>query len=129
MQFLTLSDILLLHQRLIKVTGGGEGIRDLAGLESAIAQPQMTFDEEELYPSLAEKASALMFSLVLNHPFVDGNKRVGFAAAELFLWLNGSELNINIDDAEQVILSLAAGNLERDTLTQWLQHHCTPSTK
>jgi death-on-curing protein len=65
-----------------------------------------------------------MFSLVLNHPFVDGNKRVGYAAAELFLWLNGYELQVDIDTAEEVVLSLAPGNFEREALTAWIQQHC-----
>lgn len=124
MRFLVLPDVILLHKRLLEETGGGLGLRDIAGLESALAQPQMTFSGEDLYPDIAEKASALMFSLVLNHPFVDGNKRVGYAAAELFLWLNGYELQANIDTAEQIVLSLAAGNFERKALAIWIQEHC-----
>lgn len=124
MHFLALADILLLHKRLIEETGGSAGLRDIAALESALAQPQMTFDGEALYPDVTEKASTLMFSLVLNHPFVDGNKRVGFAAAELFLWLNGFELSINVDEAEEIVLSLASGNLERDVLALWIRQHC-----
>lgn len=124
MRFLAISDVMLLHKRLLEETGGGAGLRDIAGLESALAQPQMTFGGEELYPDITEKASALMFSLVLNHPFVDGNKRVGYAAAELFLWLNGYELQVDIDTAEEVVLSLAAGNFERESLTAWIQQHC-----
>ncbi len=123
MRFLALPDVMFLHKRLLEETGGGAGLRDIAGLESALAQPQMTFGGEELYPDITEKASALMFSLLLNHPFVDGNKRVGYAAAELFLWLNGYELQVNIDTAEEVVLSLAAGNVEREALTAWIQAH------
>ena len=115
---------MLLHKHIIARTGGAEGLHDLAGLESAVAQPRMTFGGEELYPTLTDQASALMFSLVLNHPFVDGNKRVGYAAAELFLWLNGYELDTNIDDAEQTVLRLAAGDLERETLQKWIAKHC-----
>jgi death on curing protein len=124
MRFLALPDVMLLHKRLLEETGGGAGLRDIAGLESALAQPKMTFDGEELYPDITEKASALMFSLVLNHPFVDGKKRVGYAAAELFLWLSGYELQVDIDTAEEVVLSLAAGNFEREALTAWIQQHC-----
>ena len=86
-------------------------------------QPQMTFGGQELYPSLAEKAAALGFSLVCNHPFVDGNKRVGHAAMETFLVLNGWELLAGVDEQEQMILRLAAGTLRRDEFTAWVQSH------
>jgi death on curing protein len=80
MRYLALSEVVELHRRLLEATGGAVGIRDLGALESAVAQPKMTVAGSDLYPSLAEKAAALCFSLVANHPFVDGNKRVGHAA-------------------------------------------------
>ena len=83
MRFLSLSEVFDLHRRLIDQTGGAFGVRDLGALESALAQPRMTFSGQDLYPSLAEKAAALCFSLIQNHPFVDGNKRVGHAATEI----------------------------------------------
>ena len=92
----------------------------LVGLESALAQPRMTFGGQELYPSLADKAAALGFSLVCNHPFIDGNKRVGHAAMETFLVLNGWELAAGVDEQEQVILRLAAGSLPREEFTAWV---------
>lgn len=73
MRYLTLGEVLALHQRLIQLTGGAEGIRDIGGLESAIAQPRMTYGGEELYPTVVEKSAALGFSIIKNHPFVDGN--------------------------------------------------------
>ena len=75
MRFLTLKELIELHQRLIERSGGSPGIRDLGLLESALAQPLMTFGGEDLYPTVVEKASALGFSLIKKHPFVDGNKR------------------------------------------------------
>lgn len=75
MRYLTLREILEIYQRVMQQSGGLVGIRDLAGLESAIAQPRMTFGGKELYPTVIEKAAALGFSLIQNHPFVDGNKR------------------------------------------------------
>src|SRR5205823_10345354 len=99
------------------------GVPDLGGLESALAQPQMTFGGQELYPGLAEKAAALGFSLVCNHPFVDGNKRVGHAAMETFLVLNGWELAAGVDEQEQLMLRLAAGGLKREEFTAWVQSH------
>src|SRR5436190_9954800 len=107
-RYLTLEEVLDLHRLALEQSSGLGGVRDLGGLESALAQPQMTFGGQELYPSLAEKAAALGFSLVCNHPFVDGNKRVGHAAMETVLVLNGWELAAGVDEQEQVILRLAA---------------------
>lgn len=89
MRYLTLGEVVELHRRLLATTGGARGIRVLGSLESALAQPKATFDGADLHPTLADKAAALGFALVANHPFVDGNKRVGHAAMEVFLVLNG----------------------------------------
>jgi len=120
-RFLSLAEVLDLYSRVLLVGGGASAIRDLGALESALAQPRATFADEDLYPSLAEKASALGFSLILNHPFVDGNKRIGHAAVEVFLVLNGFELSAGIDDAERVILGVAAGSISRDEFTAWIR--------
>ena len=120
MRYLTLAELLELHRRIIEQSGGADGIRDLGLAESALAQPQMSFGEADLYPTLAEKAAALCFSLVMNHPFVDGNKRIGHAAMETFLILNGFELTADVDESEWVILQLAAGQLEREPFTEWV---------
>jgi death-on-curing protein len=120
MRYLTLNEVLDLHRRTIEQSGGAERVRELGGVESAVAQPQMTFGGEELYPTIESKATALCFSLVMNHPFVDGNKRIGHAAMETFLVLNGCELVANVDDAEKVILMLAAGDLTREELLEWV---------
>ena len=90
-QYLSLSQVLFLHQRLIEQSGGTSGTRDQNALESALAQPKMTFEGKELYLTLAEKAAALCYSLISNHPFVDGNKRIGHAVMEVFLVINGYE--------------------------------------
>jgi death-on-curing protein len=123
MRYLTLKEILELHRRIIQQSGGLTGIREVGMLESALAQPQMTFGGEELYPTIVEKASALSFSLIKNHPFLDGNKRIGHAAMETFLVLNGHELDALVDEQEQVILKVASGELGRDSLTDWLRAH------
>lgn len=122
-RYLTLEEVLDLHRLALEQSGGLGGVRDLGGLDSALAQPQMAFGGQDLYPSLAEKAAALGFSLVCNHPFMDGNKRVGHAAMETFLVLNGWELVAGIDDQEQVMLQLAAGTLKRDEFGAWVQSH------
>ena len=125
MRYLTLGELIELHSRIVEQSGGAGGIRDLGLAESALAQPQMSFGGTELYPALAEKAAALCFSLVMNHPFVDGNKRIGHAAMETFLVMNGFELNADVDDSESVILRIAAGELERVPFTEWVVEHVT----
>ena len=123
MRYLTLGEVLDLHRRIIEQSGGAVGVRELGGVESAVAQPQMTFGGEELYPTIESKATALCFSLVMNHPFVDGNKRIGHAAMETFLVMNGFEVVANVDDAEKIILTLAAGEVSREELLEWVTSH------
>ncbi len=125
MRYLTLPEVLLLHEGVIATSGGGTGIRDLGALESSLAQPRATFGGEELYPDLVAKAAALGFFIISNHPFVDGNKRVGHAAMEVFLVLNGHEIEAGVDEQEQLILTAAAGKLTREELEAWLRDHIT----
>ncbi len=126
MRYLTVDEVLELHRQVIARTEGSAGIRDRGALESAVAQPRMTFSEEELYPTIVEKSAALGFSLIQNHPFVDGNKRVGHDAMETFLVLNGYQIVANVDEQEQIILQVAAGTLKRDTFSEWLRSHIEP---
>ena len=121
MRYLTLNEVIKLHDYHIQQSGGSSGIRDKGALESAIAQPHVTFDGKELYPTLVEKAVALGFSLIQNHAFVDGNKRVGHAAMETFLVLNGHEIDTPIDEQENVILKVASSKLGRKELEKWLK--------
>ena len=128
MRYLTLDELLRLYARLMQRTGGSAGIRERGGIESALAQPQITFDGDDLYPSLADKAAAFGFSLIMNHPFIDGNKRIGHAAMELFLLLNGHELVAPVDEQEQVILLVASGEFSRGEFTEWVAAHIKPKT-
>lgn len=123
MRYLSLLEVLGLHEAIIASSGGLRGIRDIRALESAINQPRLTFNQTDLYPDLISKATALSFSLVMNHPFVDGNKRTGHAAMETFLILNGCEIEATVAEQEQVILDLAAGKLTREAFTNWLKDH------
>jgi len=123
MRHLSLGEVVDLHQALLAQTGGADGIRDLAGLESALAQPRATFDGRDLHPTIVQKAAALGFSLALNHPFVDGNKRVAHASMEVFLLLNGWELLGTVDEQERLMLDLADGRITREHLTSWLEDH------
>lgn len=127
MRFLTLIEVLELHRRIIEKSGGAFGIRDVGLLESAIAQPRMTFGGEDLYPSLLEKAAALGFSIIMNHPFVDGTERTSHAATETFLVLNGLEINASVDEQERMVLAIASGKQERQVFIEWLQQNTTAS--
>ena len=122
-RYLSLREILELHDKIIEFYGGARGIRDIGALESAINQPRITFNRTDLYPDILAKAAALCFFLVKNHPFIDGNKRIGHAAMETFLILNGFEIEASVDEQEKIILDLAAGKLNREDFTIWLKKH------
>ena len=112
-----------IYSRVMKQSGGAVGIFDLGALESAVAQPRMTFSGGELYPTIVEKASALGFSIIQNHPFVDGNKRAGHAALETFLMLNGYEISASVDEQVEIVLGVASGKITRNAFTDWLHEH------
>ncbi len=126
MRYLTLAEVLELHRRLVDETGGSHGVRDLGMLESAVAQPLGSFGGQDFYPSVVEKAAALAYSLALNHPFIDGNKRASHAAMEVFLVLNGHEIHASVDEQESFWLALAAGQRSRAELVAWVQDHVRP---
>jgi death on curing protein len=120
-RYLSLPEVLDLYRRVMAQSGGSAGVRDLGALESAPAQPRMTFEGSDLYPSVEEKAAALGFSLIANHPFIDGNKRIGHAASETFLLLNGYELAASVDDAERMVVGVASGVCSREELLAWVR--------
>ena len=119
--YLSIEQILLLHELQMDRFGGSRGLRDRGGLESAAARPAMTFGGEDLYPDIAAKAAALMHSIVKNHPFVDGDKRVGISAAELFLELNGVRLSARDKDLEELTLSVGRAELDAESLAIWFR--------
>lgn len=123
MKVLSKRQILLLHSALIEQTGGTDGIRDEGLLESALHAAFQSFAEQELYPSLLEKAARLGFGLICNHPFVDGNKRIGTHAMLVFLNINQIELCYEDDELIAVILSVASGTMDYNGLLSWLQEH------
>ena len=120
---LTKAQILLLHNQLTAETGGISGLRDEGLLESAIIAPFQTFDGMDMYPTLQQKAARLCFGLVKNHPFIDGNKRIGTHAMLVFLALNGIELRYTQKELSDIIISLAAGEIEFSDLLQWILAH------
>jgi len=128
-RYLTLNAVLELYVRVMARSGGLAGVRFLGALESALSQPRMTFGGEELYSSLVEKAAVLGFTLICNHPFIDGNKRIGHAAMEVFLVLNGQEIEASVGEQEQVILEVASGARDRESFAQWLTAHVRPTSR
>ena len=128
MRYLSISEVFELHDRIISSSGGSRGIRDMGALESAVNQPRQTFNQKDLYPDIFAKAAALCFSLVMNHPFVDGNKRIGHAAMETFLVLNGYKIISVVDKQERVMLELASGKMSRTEFSDWLNNHIRPLT-
>lgn len=123
MRWLSLAEVLELHRRLILQSGGSSGLRDLGLLEASLAQPNQTFGGVDLDQGLTAKAACLGFSLIQNHPFVDGNKRIGHAAMELTVMLNGFELIASVDVSEATVLAVASGELDREGLTRWVSEH------
>lgn len=119
--YLSVDQVLRLLEDLVEKFGGLSAVRERGSLESAIARPAMTFGGEDLYADLASKAAALMHSLVLNHPFVDGNKRVAVAAAELFLEINVYALAASDDELEVLTLAAAEGKVEVEALAIWFR--------
>jgi death-on-curing protein len=122
---LSAAQVVALHAELLSNFGGRRGLRDRAALEAAVARPGMTFGGEDLYPDLATKAAALMHSLVVNHPFVDGNKRVG-AAAELVVEVNGHRLRVSDAQLEEVTFSVARGEMTAEALAIWFRQRMEP---
>jgi death-on-curing protein len=117
--------VLFLHDRIVQATGGSHGLRDGAGLLSALARPQAGYGDVELYTDLFAKAAALMHSLILNHPFVDGNKRTGIAAAGIFLELNGIRLTAEQRAFEDFAVHVAADAPDVPEIAAWLRRHAT----
>ena len=126
MNCLSPEQVLFLHARLIEETGGGHGLRDLALLESAASRPRATFEGRDLYADLFAKAAALMESLIRNHPFVDGNKRTGIAAAALFLVQNGRRLAATNAEVEAFVLRVVEAEPDVAEIAAWLRTHSLP---
>ncbi len=123
MRYLTAQQVLFLHARLIAETGGSYGVRDIGLLESAVARPQATFGGEDLYPDIFSKAAVLMQPLICNYPFVDGNKRVGIAAAGLFLRRNGRWLTAGNAELESFTRHVADAQPDVAQIAAWLEAH------
>ena len=127
--YLTVTQVLFIHARLIETTGGDHGVRDLGLLESAVARPKATFSGQDLYPDLFQKTAALMESLAGNHPFVDGNKRTAITAASLFMLQNGRRLQTTNEALEQFTWQVVNEQLPLDEMALWLGNFSVESVR
>ena len=128
--YLSIQQLEALHASQVDEYGGAAALRDRGALEAAAARPAMTFGGEDLYPDLASKAAALMHSLVMNHPFVDGNKRVGAQAALVFLLVNESEVEASSEEIVEITMAVARGEVDAESLAIWFRQRMpsSPST-
>lgn len=115
--------VLLLHQLIAEETGGDVGIRDTGLLESALENVYATFDGEELYKTKEEKGARLGYSLISNHAFVDGNKRIGVYVMLTFLETNGIEISCTNDEVVEIGLGVASGKISYEQLLKWVKEH------
>lgn len=120
---LTKQQVILLHREIIAESGGSPEIRDEGLLDSTLNAPFQTFSGTELYPTILEKSARLGYSLIKNHAFVDGNKRIGAHTMLVFLALNNIEVEYEDNDFTQLILGIAAGEISAEQLLVWLQSH------
>ncbi|MBI2334220.1 type II toxin-antitoxin system death-on-curing family toxin [Candidatus Daviesbacteria bacterium] len=123
-KFLSIDQVLFIHDLVVKRFGGSFGIRNLGLVESAIGRPQSTFGSQFLYENIFDMAAALLQSLLKNHPFVDGNKRTALTSAAMFLKLNGYELKNTHQKEVEFAVSVDNKNLSIEQISHWLQEHC-----
>lgn len=119
--FLSKEDVIFLHSELINIFGGSDGIRDEAMLDSAINTPLQTFDSQDLYPTTIDKIARLSFGLVMDHPFIDGNKRIAAKVLDLGLDANGISLNATNEEVIEEFLSLASGKIDYPSFLSWVK--------
>lgn len=124
--FLTLDEVMEIHADQIRRHGGSDGIRDLSLLESALATPRAGFGDQYLHKDLFEMAAAYLFHLVQNHPFIDGNKRVGAGAALVFLEMNGIETNIPNQTLVETVLAVAQGKMGKVAVAEFFRRYAHP---
>ena len=123
MIFFEYEQVVKIHRSLIEKTGGMDGIRDAQLLDSALKTPFQTFGGNNLYPNILDKASQLCYSLIENHPFVDGNKRIGVHLMLLFLKLNNIEVNYSQQELVDFGLDIASGKMSKNDIKEWIIEH------
>lgn len=125
--YITLDEVLAIHDDMVEQYGGSHGIRDLGLIQAAIGRPQASFAGEDLYPTIFDKASALFHSLMFNHAFVDGNKRTTIVTTSRFLYNNGYELDASKQEFIDFPLRVENSHLNIEEISSWLKKHTTPS--
>lgn len=124
---LEISDVLNIHKRLIQEFGGTLGLRDMELLKSAISRPYQTFDSKDLYPTAEEKASAIIESIVTNHPFVDGNKRTGYTLFRILLLIEGKDISASQQEKYEFVISIAERKLDYEEIVKWTRSKVIPA--
>jgi death-on-curing protein len=120
---ITIEEVFLIHNEVVKLHGGANGIRDIGGLESAIARPYQTFGSEDLYPTCFDKAAAIGESIIMNHPFIDGNKRTGYVLMETLLRIDGYKITSSDDDLYKLVINISTGELKFENIVAWLKQN------
>ena len=118
-----IEDVLKIHEFLINKFGGSQGVRDIDLLKSAIGRPFQTFDKKDLYGSPIEKSAAIIESVVSNHPFIDGNKRLGYVLMRLFLMEQGMDIRASQKGKYEFFIAIASGNLSFEEIISWIDRH------
>jgi death-on-curing protein len=116
-------EVLLIHSQVITIHGGANGLRDAGQLDAAIARPFQTFGGKELYPTVFEKAAAIGESLIMNHPFIDGNKRTGYVLMETILRMNGIKITARDESLYVFVVSISTGEIRYDQIVDWLKNN------
>jgi death-on-curing protein len=118
-------EVLIIHTEVVLTHGGTNGIRELSGLESAIARPFQSFDGVALYSSVFEKAAAIGESIIMNHPFIDGNKRTGYVLMETILRIEGLKINASDEYLYDFIIKITTGEIRFEEIVEWLKQNTT----
>ncbi|MBK8830120.1 MAG: type II toxin-antitoxin system death-on-curing family toxin [Saprospiraceae bacterium] len=120
---ISFEEAIQIHELLIQKFGGSVGLRDQEALKSALTRPYQTFEEQNLYPTPEEKAAAVLESIISNHPFLDGNKRLGFVLMKLILLEAGLAINASHEEIYNFIIQVATGEHNIDSITNWIKFH------
>lgn len=121
--FLSLEQVLRIHASMVDAYGGAAGVRDMGLLQSAVAMPQASYGGQVLHPTVFDQAAAYLYHLVQNHPFLDGNKRIGAASALVFLAMNDVQIEGDEDGLVALTMSVASGGAGKDEIAEWLRGH------
>ena len=120
---ITRAEVLIIHNEVVFAHGGANGVRDVGGLDSAIARPFQSFGGEDLYPSVFEKAAAIGESIIMNHPFIDGNKRTGYVLMETILRIEGLKITATDDLLYAFVIDISTGNIRFEQIVEWLKQN------